>query len=178
VRLADGRHIAADVVVVGVGSRPAVDWLAGSALIGSALVVDGAVRCDAAGATAHPGVVAVGDCAAWFDPGLGAYHRVEHWTAARERPKVAVATLLGTSAPAPAVPYFWSDQYGVRIQFAGHQLAGDEVSIEDGAVADRSFLAVYRRHGQPVAALGMNRVPAFSRWRRQLTTPSVSWSAP
>jgi hypothetical protein len=91
---------------------------------------------------------------------------------------VAVATLLGTSAPTLGVPYFWSDQYGVRIQFAGHALAGDEVCIEDGDVTDRSFLAVYRRHGQPVAALGMNRVPAFSRWRRQLSTPTVSWSQP
>jgi NADPH-dependent 2,4-dienoyl-CoA reductase/sulfur reductase-like enzyme len=166
VGLRDGRHLPADIVVVGVGSRPAVDWLAGSGL-----TVEGGVRCDAHGATGAPGIVAVGDCASWYDPDLGVHHRVEHWTSARERARTAAATLLGAVPPAPTPAYFWSDQYGARIQFAGHALAGDDVSIEDGDVAGRSFLAVYRRSGRPVAVLGMNRTPAFSRWRRRLAAP-------
>ncbi|MEU7873390.1 FAD-dependent oxidoreductase [Dactylosporangium sp. NPDC049140] len=166
VDLRDGRHLPTDVVVVGVGSRPAVDWLAGSGL-----TVEGGVRCDAHGATGAPGIVAVGDCASWYDPDLGVHHRTEHWTSARERARTAAATLLGAAPPAPTPAYFWSDQYGVRIQFAGHALAGDDVGIEDGDVAGRSFLAVYRRAGRPVAVLGMNRTPAFSRWRRRLAAP-------
>ncbi|WP_327000558.1 NAD(P)/FAD-dependent oxidoreductase [Dactylosporangium sp. NBC_01737] len=169
VLLRGGRHLPADVVVVGVGSRPAVDWLAGSGL-----TVEGGVHCDAHGATGAPGIVAVGDCASWYDPDLGVHHRIEHWTSARERARTAAATLLGAAPPAPAPAYFWSEQYGARIQFAGHALPGDDVSIEDGDVAGRSFLAVYRRpgpSGRPVAVLGMNRTPAFSRWRRRLAAP-------
>jgi NADPH-dependent 2,4-dienoyl-CoA reductase/sulfur reductase-like enzyme len=168
VRLMDGRHLPADVVVVGVGSRPAVDWLAGSGL-----TLDGGVRCDADGATGVPGVVAIGDCASWFDPRLGVHHRVEHWTAARERSRIVAATLLGRAQPARHPAYFWSDQYGVRIQFAGHALPGDEVTVEEGDVEARSFLAVYRRGGQPVAVLGLDRTPAVARWRRELSTRST-----
>jgi 3-phenylpropionate/trans-cinnamate dioxygenase ferredoxin reductase subunit len=69
---------------------------------------------------------------------------------------------------APAVPYFWSDQYGVRIQLAGHREEGDTVRIVEGDPGQRSFLAVYERHGQPVAVLGMNQPKLFTRWRRQL----------
>jgi NADPH-dependent 2,4-dienoyl-CoA reductase/sulfur reductase-like enzyme len=78
VELADGTRLPADVVVVGVGVRPAVDWLAGSGVS----IGDG-VRCDAGGATTIPDVVAVGDCAAWYEPRLGRHHRVEHWAPPR-----------------------------------------------------------------------------------------------
>ena len=80
--------------------------------------------------------------------------------------------------PARHPAYFWSDQYGVRIQFAGHALVGDEITIEDGDVGARSFLAVYRRAGQPVAILGLNRTPAFARWRRELSTRTQLLEAP
>jgi len=114
-------------------------------------------------------VVAVGDCAAWYDPGLGRHLRVEHWTAAAERPKIAVRALLGHAPiPPPRLPYFWSDQYGVRIQFAGRAGADDEVAVEEGSVGQRRFLAVYRRAGVPVAVLGVDQVGPFSRWRREL----------
>lgn len=166
VLLEDGRSLAADTVVVGVGARPCVEWLEGS---GAAL--DNGVLCDAAGATNVPGVVAVGDCAAWYDPAVGAHRRVEHWTGARERPAAAVAALLsgGAAAPGPLrPPYFWSDQYGVRIQFAGYAAGADSVSVEEGAADERSFLAVYRRAECPVAVLGVNRTRPFMHWRRQL----------
>jgi NADPH-dependent 2,4-dienoyl-CoA reductase/sulfur reductase-like enzyme len=164
VALADGRHLPADVVLVGIGAIPNTEWLRDSPLE----LVNG-VACDAGGATTIPNVVAVGDCAAWHEPTVGWPHRVEHWTGALERPAIAVATLLGRHDGTPAKPpYFWSDQYDCRIQFAGIAHPGDEITFEVGALRDASFLAVYRREGQPVAVLGVNQPKLFTRWRRQL----------
>ncbi|HKT01012.1 MAG TPA: FAD-dependent oxidoreductase, partial [Rugosimonospora sp.] len=163
VRLADGTRLDADVVVLGLGVQPCVDWLAGSPVP----VGDGVI-CDASGGTGVPGVIAVGDCAAWYDPELGRHHRVEHWTGAATRPAQAVAALLSGRPVRARLPYFWSDQYGLRIQFAGHAEPHDEVSVEDGAPEEGSFLAVYRRAGEPVAVLGVDRVRSFVRWRKQL----------
>ncbi|MER5922099.1 NAD(P)/FAD-dependent oxidoreductase [Streptomyces mirabilis] len=170
VLLEDGRSIPGDIVVVGVGARPCVEWLAGSGV-----ELDNGVKCGADGRTSLAGVVAVGDCANWYDPRAGAHRRVEHWTGARERPDAAIATLLAGGAVEPGVPrppYFWSDQYGVKIQFAGHAAAADSVTIEAGAADDRDVLAVYRRAGVPVAVLGMNQPRLFTRWRKQLAATS------
>ncbi|MFI7498124.1 NAD(P)/FAD-dependent oxidoreductase [Streptomyces sp. NPDC049687] len=166
VLLEDGRTLPADTVVVGVGARPCVDWLEGSGI-----ELDNGVKCGADGRTSLASVVAVGDCANWYDPRAGAHRRVEHWTGARERPDAAIATLLAGGAVEPGVPrppYFWSDQYGVKIQFAGHAAGADSVTIEEGAADDRNVLAVYRRAGNPVAVLGMNQPRLFTRWRKQL----------
>ncbi|MFK4188854.1 NAD(P)/FAD-dependent oxidoreductase [Streptomyces sparsogenes] len=168
VLLEDGRGVPADSVVVGVGAKPCVDWLQGSGV-----ALDNGVKCGADGRTSLAGVVAVGDCANWYDPRAGIHRRVEHWTGALERPDTAVATLLAHGATAPGTPrppYFWSDQYGVKIQFAGHAAGADSVTVEEGATEDRSFLAVYRRAGRPVAVLGMNQPRLFTRWRKQLAT--------
>jgi NADPH-dependent 2,4-dienoyl-CoA reductase/sulfur reductase-like enzyme len=167
VLLEDGRSVPADIVVVGVGARPCVEWLQGSGV-----ELGNGVKCGADGRTSVAGVVAVGDCANWYDPHSGTHRRVEHWTGALERPDAAVATLLAHGAREPGVPrpaYFWSDQYGVKIQFVGHAAGADSVTVEEGATDDRSFLAVYRRAGTPVAVLGMNRPRLFTRWRKQLT---------
>jgi NADPH-dependent 2,4-dienoyl-CoA reductase/sulfur reductase-like enzyme len=165
VELIDGRVLPAEVVVIGVGAQPNVEWLEGSGV-----ELANGVLCDSRGATTLPGVVAVGDCASWYDPLSGRHRRVEHWTGALERPAAAVATLLGRGATvgAPRPPYFWSDQYGSRIQFAGAADLADAVTVEDGSLDERSFLAVYRRAGDPVAVLGVDRVRPFTRWRRQL----------
>ncbi|MDQ0945248.1 NAD(P)/FAD-dependent oxidoreductase [Streptomyces sp. V1I1] len=171
VLLEDGRSIPADTVVVGVGARPCVEWLEGSGV-----VLDDGVKCGADGRTSVSGVVAVGDCASWYDPVAGVHRRVEHWTGARERPVAAVAALLSGGAATPAVPkppYFWSDQYGVRIQFAGHSAGADSVTVEEGLPDDRSFLAVYRRSGHPVAVLGMNQPRLFTLWRKQLAAATL-----
>lgn len=165
VELTDGRVLPAEVVVVGVGVRPRTGWLAGSGL-----PLDDGVRCDAGGATPLPTVVAVGDVARLDG------HRAEHWTSATEQPAVAVRNLLAgrTVAEVTGVPYFWSDQYGVRLQFAGRTRPGDTVRIADGALADGplaagdGFLAVYERAGHPVAALAANRPRPFTRLRREL----------
>jgi len=169
VLMEDGRSLPADIVVVGVGARPCVEWLEGSGV-----ALDNGVKCGADGRTSLAGVVAVGDCANWYDPRAGAHRRVEHWTGARERPDAAIATLLAGGAVEPGVPrppYFWSDQYGVKIQFAGHAAGADSVTVEEGAADDRNVLAVYRRAGQPVAVLGMNQPRLFTRWRKQLSAP-------
>lgn len=170
VLMEDGRSIPADIVVVGVGARPCVEWLEGSGI-----QLDNGVKCGADGRTSLAGVIAVGDCANWYDPRAGAHRRVEHWTGARERPDAAVATLLAGGAVEPGVPrppYFWSDQYGVKIQFSGHAAGADTVTIEEGAADDRNVLAVYRRAGIPVAVLGMNQPRLFMRWRKQLAATS------
>ncbi|MFF3513286.1 NAD(P)/FAD-dependent oxidoreductase [Streptomyces sp. NPDC002573] len=167
VLLEDGRGVPADTVVVGVGARPCVEWLQGSGI-----ALDNGVKCGADGRTSVAGVVAVGDCANWYDPRTGTHRRVEHWTGALERPDAAVAALLADGATEPGVPrppYFWSDQYGVKIQFVGHAAGADSVTVEEGATDDRSFLAVYRRGGRPVAVLGMNQPRLFTRRRKEFT---------
>ncbi|MEY9849074.1 3-phenylpropionate/trans-cinnamate dioxygenase ferredoxin reductase subunit [Streptacidiphilus sp. BW17] len=170
VRLADGRLLAADVVVAGVGVQPATEWLSGSGV-----QVEDGVLCDAGCATSIPSVVAVGDVARCPHAFVGAgVTRIEHWTNAMEQPRTAVRTLLsGASAPGPAAPpYFWSDQYGVRIQLAGHVRAGDVPEVVHGDPASRSFVAVYRRGGRDghdVAVLAVDQPKLFTRLRRTLT---------
>lgn len=175
VELADGRVLPADVVVAGVGVRPDTDWLSSSGVEVSPL----GVLCDAGGATSLPGVVAVGDCSTWYDDELGAHRRVEHWTAARERGSTAAATLLsgGMTRPGAARPaYFWSDQYGVRVQFTGHALPTDTVTVEEGSVEERRFVAVYRRADRPVAVLALDQPRTFTQWRRRLAAAALERS--
>jgi NADPH-dependent 2,4-dienoyl-CoA reductase/sulfur reductase-like enzyme len=182
VRLADGRTLPADVVLVGIGSIPNTEWLAGSGVIGAGPDGDlgAGVAITEGGATNLPGVVATGDCAATHNRFADRVVRYEHWTNALQHPALAVATLLGLPAPRQSatagVPYFWSDQYGMRLQFAGHYQPGDVVEIVEGDVATHSFVAVYRRAGRPVAVLGMGRPKVFGRWRKQLATDTATAS--
>jgi NADPH-dependent 2,4-dienoyl-CoA reductase/sulfur reductase-like enzyme len=106
-RLADGRYLPADVVLVGVGAIRNTEWPAGSG-IG---LRDG-VLCDPMGRTHAPGVVAVGDCAAWLDEESGKHWRLEHWAGAVERPAIAVASLLEPGAADPAVHSFRAVYFG------------------------------------------------------------------
>ncbi|MEU4603853.1 FAD-dependent oxidoreductase [Kribbella sp. NPDC023972] len=165
--LADRWHLPADTVVLGIGATPAIGWLGGSGLE----LGDG-ILCDAFGATSLPGVVAVGDCSAWFDPALGRHQRVEHWTSALDRAPIAARTLLGgDQAVSPRrAPYLWSDIHGSRIQLAGHAELADGCEVETGSVAEGSFVAVYRRGGQPVAVLGIDQPKHFMSVRRQLAS--------
>ncbi len=165
--LTDGRVLACDVVLVAIGARPGTDWLGDSGLE----LGDGVV-CDSHGRTSSPGIVAVGDCAAWFDPHLDRPHRTQHWTDALERPVLAVAALIGVDPPRqkPYLPYFWSDQYDLRIQMAGYASLADSVRVEQGDPTTGPFLALYYRGDQPVAVLGVSQPREFTRWRKSIAT--------
>ncbi|WP_309647601.1 FAD-dependent oxidoreductase [Nocardioides sp.] len=175
VELADGRHLPADVVVLGIGSVAAVDWLAGSGL-DLAPGPTGGLGCDAEGSTGAPGVYGVGDCSAWHDAVRGTRHRVEHWTDSHERPRRTVEALLGGAGPAPPLPapYFWSEQYGVRIQFAGRRFGDETLTVEAGSPETCDVLVVYRRGGEPTAVLGMDQPRLFGRLRRSLAALPVA----
>ncbi|MGW1677430.1 NAD(P)/FAD-dependent oxidoreductase [Saccharopolyspora sp. NPDC002376] len=159
VELTDGTVLPADVVVAGIGARPNTDWLRGSGL-----AVSNGVECDAGGVTSLSNVVAVGDVARYRG------QRFEHWTTALEQPATAVRNLLAgyTAADFNAVPYFWSEQYGVRIQFAGQARPDDQVKIVDGAPDDRRFVATFHHDGEPTGVLAMNNPKLFTRHRKQL----------
>lgn len=147
VTLSDGSVVAADLVVVGVGSRPACDWLAGSGVE----VADGVV-CDAVGRTSAADVWAIGDVASWRDA-TGSRVRVEHWSNVADQAKILVAAMLNSDAViSPGVPYFWSDQYDIKIQCLGRPQADDTVHLVDDD--GRRFLAYYERDGVLVAVVG------------------------
>jgi 3-phenylpropionate/trans-cinnamate dioxygenase ferredoxin reductase subunit len=114
VTLAAGERLPADLVLVAVGVHPQLDWLAGSGLE----LADGVVT-DAAGRTARPGVYAVGDCARRWSPRAGTHVRSEHWDDALHAPTSVVTAILGGQAAYDAVPYFWSEQLGRRLQWVG-----------------------------------------------------------
>ncbi|WP_406690449.1 FAD-dependent oxidoreductase [Saccharopolyspora sp. ID03-671] len=167
VKLTDGRELPADVVVVGIGAEPNTEWLAGSGLD-----VDHGVRTDADGRTALPEVVAAGDCAHSYRDYTARPMRLEHWTNALQQPAAAAAALLGREHSAPAhhaVPYFWSDQYGHKIQFAGHRTDDCTVQIEEGDPESGDFLALYLDAAEePVGVLAVDRARPFGQWRRKL----------
>ena len=157
--LADGENIACDAVVVGVGVAPAADWVAGSGLDPSGIATD------AAGRTGIPHVWAAGDVSRPFDPHLFDHVRTEHWDAA-SRQGVAVATaIVGETPRDPGLPSFWSDQYGLRIQYVGHAEGADEARIS-GKPGERDFHVLYQRAGRPVAALTVNRPRELAAMRR------------
>ena len=174
VRLADGSNLGADVVVVGVGAVPATEWLQGAGLE----LRDGVV-CDPTLAVGPPGVYAAGDCARWPNPGAGRTEmRAEHWTNATEQGVAAAANLLAGPAaaqPFASVPFVWSDQYGTRIQIAGHVAPGDEPEVLVGSVDERAFLAAYRRADRLVAVAALGLIRPFVKFRI-LLGQGASWS--
>ncbi|PBC39484.1 FAD-dependent oxidoreductase [Rhodococcus sp. ACS1] len=145
--LSDGTELDVNLVVVGIGSVPVTDWLDGSGVR-----VENGVLCDGAGRTSAPHIWAVGDVAAWETAG-GRCARLEHWTNAGEQAKVLAGALLGSGTEIiDPVPYFWSDQYGVKIQALGAVRAEDTVHVvrDDG----RKFLAYYERAGRLTGVVG------------------------
>lgn len=150
VELSDGTVLDADLVVIGIGSRPATDWLADSGV--DLADIDRGVLCDEVGRTSAPHVWALGDIASWRDA-TGHQVRVEHWSNVAEQARVLVPSLLGLEVPeVVVVPYFWSDQYDVKIQCLGEPEADDVVHLvsDDG----RKFLAYYERDGVLAGVVG------------------------
>jgi 3-phenylpropionate/trans-cinnamate dioxygenase ferredoxin reductase subunit len=145
--LTDGAELTTDLVVVGIGSRPAAEWLDGSGV-----EVDNGVICDEAGRTSAPNVWALGDVASWRNS-MGHQVRVEHWSNVAEQARVVVPAMLGQEVPSTVVvPYFWSDQYDIKIQCLGEPHATDIVHLveDDG----RRFLAYYERDGVVSGVVG------------------------
>ncbi|NDJ87583.1 NAD(P)/FAD-dependent oxidoreductase [Mycolicibacter kumamotonensis] len=149
--LADGAELAADLVVLGVGSRPATEWLEGCGI-----ELGNGVLCDLTGRTSAPNVWAVGDVAFWRGRG-GHEIRVEHWSNVVTQVRVMVPTMLGRESlhDVAVPPYFWSDQYDVKIQCLGEPQATDTVHLveDDG----HKFLAYYERDGVVVGVVGAGR---------------------
>jgi NADPH-dependent 2,4-dienoyl-CoA reductase/sulfur reductase-like enzyme len=157
--LEGGGRVACDVVVVGVGTIPATGWLRGSGLD------ETGVRTDTSGRTSLPGVFAAGDVSAPFDPRFGSHARTEHWDAAAWQGTAVAQAMLGDYPGTPPLPSFWSDQYGLRIQYVGHAHRADAVIVE-GDPAGRDFEAVFTRGGIPVAGLTVARprsIPALKK---------------
>ena len=161
--LADGERLAADVVVVGVGATPDVAWLDGSGL-----ELDRGVVVDEHLAASLPGVVAVGDCAAWWSRRFGARLRVEHWDAALHAPTAAVATLLGTPTVHDPVPYFWSEQLGHRLQHAGHAAEGAAVVHRGDPDGSDGWSVGWVQGDRLVALLSVDRPRDLAQARRRI----------
>lgn len=181
VELADGSRIAADTVIVGIGVRPNVEWLADSGLtVGDGVICDQYSR-------AAPLVYAAGDVARW--PNVLFTHfrydqpqrtmRIEHWTNAVEQGMATARNLLSESrgealeAFAP-VPYFWSDQHGLSIMASGITSPRDEFRVVHGTLESNRFAAIYglRGHLTGVVAVGW---PRMLRRYQALIRQQVSW---
>ena len=156
VQVANDEFVETDILVVGVGVSPNTAWLEGSELT----LRDGVV-CDGTLNAGSVGVYAAGDVARWPNPQFGDEEmRVEHWTNASEQGVAAASNMLAVDRgdepqPYSAVPFFWSEQYGQRIQFIGRAAGDDDVVIVKGSVEQRSFLALYGSHGRFRGALGL-----------------------
>ena len=169
--LSDGSRIDADVVVVGIGVTPNIEWLQGSGL-----TLDNGIVCNGSGEAA-PGVYAAGDVARVANRWHGDSPRIEHWTNAVEQAvHAAEHALAGPAAAASfsSVPYFWSDQYDRKIQFIGRARPHDEIVIVDGSLADRRLTALYRRGDCVVACLAVNQPLALIKYRK-LIARNAPW---
>lgn len=154
-RLSTGEVVEADDVVVGIGVEPDVGWLAGSGL-GTA----GGIPVDPHGRTASAEVLAGGDAAATFDPRLGRHVPGSHWEAAGRQGARAARVMLGLDPGEVPLTSFWTDQYGIRIQYLGHARLADAVAF-DGDPASASFTATFTRRGRAVGALLVDRPRAL-----------------
>jgi 3-phenylpropionate/trans-cinnamate dioxygenase ferredoxin reductase component len=174
VTLSDGSSVDAGLVVVGVGAAPDTAWLAGSGL-----QLDDGIVCDRFCAAA-PGVFAAGDVARWHNPLFDETMRVEHWSNAVEQGSYVAERLAGTdlgAEPFAPVPFFWSDQYDVKIQFAGRMRGDDELRVVAGSLAERKFTALYGRAGRLVGVLTFSRPRDLAKYRRMIATRTSLESA-
>ena len=172
VRLADGEEIEADEVLVAVGSLPNTEWLDGSGLtVGDGVVCD--QYCEAA-----ENVYAAGDVARWHNPLFDASMRIEHRTNAAEQGMAAARNLLAAREARKAfapVPYFWSDQYDMKVQAYGFLRGHDEVAVVEGDLDERRFVAAYRSGDRVGGVLAVGMAPkVLRRWRQALVT-GTSW---
>ncbi|MEV6396350.1 FAD-dependent oxidoreductase [Streptomyces sp. NPDC051907] len=166
VLLADGRQLPAGAVVVGIGARPATAWLAGS---GVELGPDGAITADDHLRTSQPDVYAVGDCASFPSGRYGERLLVHHWDNALQGPRTVAADIVagdgGTSEAYDPVPYFWSEQFGRFVQYAGHHAAAD-TTVWRGDSAGEAWSVLWLREGVLVALLAVGRARDLAQGRK------------
>ncbi|WTU47231.1 FAD-dependent oxidoreductase [Streptomyces sp. NBC_00057] len=152
VRLADGTRIDADAVVVGVGATPNTRLAAESGLqVNNGVVVDASLR------TSDPDIYAAGDVANALHPMLGKHIRVDHWANALHQPGTAARSMLGERALYDRVPYFFTDQYDLGMEYAGYAEPGsyDDVVVR-GDLASREFIAFWVADGRVLAGMNVN----------------------
>lgn len=165
--LETGEMLPADVVVVAIGAVPVTDWLTGSGL-----TVANGVVCDSRCRVAE-GIYAAGDVANWHHEPLDTLLRLENRTNAVEQAVAVAANILGADEPYSPVPYFWTDQYDVKVQIHGVLPPDADIHVVDGDIAARRFVAHYRRDGRVAGVLGWN-MPKQVRIRRQDVADSVN----
>ncbi|HET8785461.1 MAG TPA: FAD-dependent oxidoreductase [Candidatus Limnocylindrales bacterium] len=150
VQTSDGRRIPADLVVVGVGAEPRVE-LARQA----GLAVDDGILVDERLETSVPGIFAAGDVANAIHPHYGRRLRVEHWDNAKRQGRAAAANMLGQAKAYDRIPYFYSDQYDIGMEYTGRAAPDDELIVR-GDLETREFIAFWLRSGRVVAGMNVN----------------------
>lgn len=162
--LAGGEAIPADLVIVGIGVEPNTELAAAAGL-----AVDNGVVIDDQAQTSDPDIVAAGDCTSHHMARYGRRIRLESVPSAGEQAKVAAATVCGKPKKITALPWFWSDQYDLKLQIAGLNSGYDEVVLSGDPLRDRDFTCFYLRAGELIAADCVNRPRDFMFSKRALT---------
>jgi 3-phenylpropionate/trans-cinnamate dioxygenase ferredoxin reductase component len=168
--LADGSELQSDIVVSAVGVAPATEWLDGSGI----QVRDGVVLDEFCRAPGFPFVVAAGDVARWYNGMFEREMRVEHWTNAVEQASAAAAALLLPEAeltPFSTVPYVWSDQYALKLQYVG--IPGTFHGVIDGSLESDKFVAAFEDEGRLVGAFCVNSPGKMPRLKRMIAAHST-----
>ena len=150
--VADPRTVDANLVVVGIGAIPSTELAAAAGL-----TIDNGIRVDAALRTSDDRIFAAGDVANAWHPVLGAYLRNEHWATAKAGGKVAAASLMGESAQLDAIPYFYTDQFELGMEYSGYgPLARGAEVVYRGDPASLEFIAFWVADGRVVAGMNVN----------------------
>lgn len=157
---ADGRRVEADIVVAGIGMLPNVALAADAGL-----AIDGGIVVDAGSCSSDPHIVAAGDCTVQHSALYGRRLRLESVPNALEQARAAAATLCGKPLPPRAVPWFWSDQYDLKLQMVGLS-QGHDACVLRGDMATHKFIAFYLRDGAVIAADAVNRPADFVQAKR------------